>query len=154
MLYACDADWWRIHHGAPQFAGLKLAHDARACRQFPDVAQIHIERRVDRILTSERGVIGDGGNSGFQAINLAVQFGVRAIVLVGFDMRLDLGAHWHGKHPPGLNNPGAENLRRWRASIDAAAPELDRLGVKVFNASPISALEAFPKVSIFEALAC
>ena len=33
------------------------------------------------------GLIHYGANSGFQAVNLAIQFGARYIVLIGFDMR-------------------------------------------------------------------
>lgn len=111
-----------------------------------------IRHKVDRILVEQLGVVGDGGNSGFQAINLAAQFGAARIVLVGFDMRLDRGVHWHGKHPPGLNNPHDIHLTRWRRAIDGAAPNLAALGIQVWNASPVSALTAFPIVSIEDAL--
>ena len=110
-------------------------------------------RKRDELLTDRPGVIGDGGNSGFQALNIAVQFGARKIILVGFDMRLDAGVHWHGKHPRGLNNPGDHNLVRWRKALNGAAPRLAELGVAVVNASPISALTAYPFQPLLEALA-
>ena len=94
--------------------------------------------------------LGDGGNSGFQALNLAIQMGARRVVLVGFDMRIDLGRHWHGDHGPGLNNPRDTSVVRWRRAFDASAPILQSLGVEVFNASPSSALEAFPKRTLEE----
>jgi hypothetical protein len=111
-----------------------------------------VRKGADRILTDQAGTVGDGGNSGFQAINLAAQFGARRIVLVGFDMRIDRGAHWHGRHPPGLNNPTDRNLVRWRLVIDRSAAELAALGIDVVNVSPVSMLNAFPVVSIEEAL--
>jgi len=98
------------------------------------------------------GVIGSGGNSGFQALNLAVQFGAKRIVLVGYDMRVDAGLHWHGAHPHGLNNPSAGSVMRWAATLDAQAPLLKRLGVEVLNASPVSALKAYPKVRLEDVL--
>lgn len=100
------------------------------------------------------GVLGWGGNGGFHALNLAVQFGAKRIVLVGYDMRCDLGLHWHGKHPTGLNNPTPRNVERWRRVIDEAAPILAALGVTVINASPVSMLTAYPKMSLSEALEC
>jgi hypothetical protein len=106
----------------------------------------------DAILTDAPGVIGGGGNSGFQAINLAVQFGAARIVLVGFDMTLAHGAHWHGRHPARLNNPTMVTTAKWRERLDAVAPAFAALGIEVLNASPISALTAYRKVSIEEAL--
>lgn len=96
------------------------------------------------------GTLGWGGNSGFHAINLAAQFGVTDIALTGFDMRTDRGTHWHGNHPRGLNNPTAKNAERWRKAIDAMAPDLAVLGIRVVNCSEISALTAYSKIG-FEA---
>lgn len=111
-------------------------------------------RGCDQILIDHPGILGDGGNSGFQAINLAVQCGAAKIILIGFDMRLDLGLHWHGKHGRGLNNPSERNLARWRRILDASAPRLAELGVSVINCSAVSALEAYPKMRLSEALTC
>lgn len=99
------------------------------------------------------GAVGWGHNGGFQAINLAIQFGARIIVLVGFDMSLTHGVHWHGRHPAGLNNPKVSNVDLWRKVLDDQAQTLHDMGVTVLNASPISNLEAYPKVSFEEALA-
>lgn len=113
-----------------------------------------IARRRDEVLRDEPGVIGDGGNSGFQAINLAVQFGASKIILVGFDMRIDAGIHWHGRHGRGLNNPTELNVTKWRRVLDAVAPQIASLGVRVINCSPVSALAAYPKMTFLEALQC
>jgi hypothetical protein len=52
------------------------------------------------------GVVGGGGNSGFQAVNLAAQFGASRIILIGFDMTDRGGKHWYGRnHWPMSNNP-------------------------------------------------
>jgi hypothetical protein len=136
----------------PEFAGTKLTQDAKAACDFPDLHKVDVRKGADRILTDHAGAIGDGGNSGFQAINVAAQFGPRRLVLLGFDMRIDRGAHWHGRHPPGLNNPTDRNLVRWRLVIDRSAAELAALGIEVVNASPVSLLNAFPVMSIEDAL--
>lgn len=114
--------------------------------------RIKVVRGEDRLLVGEFGVIGWGGNSGFHALNLAVQFGVKSIALVGYDMRCDRGLHWHGKHVQGLNNPTSGNVERWRRVTDEAAPVLAALGVRVVNCSPISALVNYPKMTLSEAL--
>lgn len=95
-----------------------------------------------------------GGNSGFQALNLALQLGCRDLILVGFDMHVRNGEHWHGRHPRGLNNPTAETTERWRVALDSQADFLKGLGARVINASPSSALTAYPKMTLTEALQC
>lgn len=101
----------------------------------------------------EPGRIGDFGNSGGQALNIVAQFAPRRIVMVGFDMRLDRGVHWHGRHPPGLNNPRELSVMQWRRRIDAVAGTFAALGIEVLNASPVSTLQAYPIVSLEDALA-
>ena len=95
-----------------------------------------------------------GGNSGFQALNLAAQFGATKIILVGFDMRVDRGVHWHGRHGAGLNNPREANMVSWRSALNASGTVLARYGVTVINASAESTLTAFPIMNIAEALEC
>lgn len=82
-----------------------------------------------------------------------MQFGCRNIVLVGYDMHDRDGIHWHGKHDGNLRNPTRTSLARWRGVIDAQAEPLGRMGVRVLNASPNSALTAYPKMTFTEALA-
>jgi hypothetical protein len=98
------------------------------------------------------GEIGWGGNGGFHALNLAIQFGARRIVLVGYDCRIDLGINWHGGHQHGLPNKGIVSVIRWRQVLDAQAPSLKQLGVEVLNASAVSALTAYPKVEFAAAM--
>lgn len=115
--------------------------------------KVEIEDRDD-LLFAEPGHIGSGGNSGFQALNLAVQFGVTRILLVGFDMHAARGIHWYG-HNTGkdMRNPLDHNFVRWRGALDRVAPGLAARGVDVVNASPDSALTCFRRAGIAEALA-
>jgi hypothetical protein len=94
-----------------------------------------------------------GGTSGYAALNLAVLKGARRIVLLGFDYGLIGGRHhyhdaysWH--HPA-----NDQSWHAWAKRFDRAAPVLSRMGVEVINASPASAIECFPKMSIEDALA-
>lgn len=107
----------------------------------------------DRLELLKKGTVGWGGNSGFHCLNLAVHLGAAKIVLVGFDMRLDHGVHWHGRHEL-LNNPTERNIARWRRVIDAAAETIEALGIQVINASPISTLERYPKMTLKKAMSC
>lgn len=153
LLYACDGEWWLKNNGLPAFGGLKLTQDARPeVQALPGLHRVTLKETREEILTDEPGVIGCARNSGFQMVNLAAQLGVARIVLVGFDMRVDLGVHWHADHNGGLTNPTAPTVVKWRRSLDAAAPKLRALGIEVLNASPDSALLAYPKMTLTEAL--
>lgn len=152
ILFACDVSWWRHARGAPEFVGLKLSTDQIAAREFEDVHKVGIKRGDDRLELAEMGTVGWGGNSGFHALNLAVQFGAAKIILVGYDMTVSYGEHWHGRHPDGMHNPTPGNVARWRRAVDAAAKVIPD-GIRVFNCSPISALQNYPKVTFEEAMA-
>lgn len=152
MLYGCDANWWKHRNGVPEFNGLKLTQDRETAVRHLDVHKVKVEVGSHEILVETPGVIGDGHNSGFQAINLAVQFGASVIIGVGFDMRVDLGTHWHGRHGGALNNPRERNVIRWRMNLEKQAGILARLGVKFLNASPVSHLGVYPIVRLDEVL--
>lgn len=150
LLYAADTGFWQWYSDARQFAGVKVAPDARAsvyCRAL-EIVEIPKDvqgRRHDAMIFDQPGVIGcGGGNSGFQAVNLAVNLGARRIALVGFDY---CGSHWHADHPPTLRNPTADQLKRWRGHMDAAAPAIAARGVEVENLSERTALKAYPHVA-------
>lgn len=152
-VYSCDLAWWNLHKGLADFAGLKLTHDAIACRTYPALKRIQIESVTgDDILTDRPTYVGAGGNSGFQAMNLAVQFGATGIALIGIDCTLEHGEHWHGRHPYHMNNPAPSNVKRWRGAFEKAAPKLNAMGIDVVNCSPLSALSNYPKMTVGEAL--
>lgn len=153
VLYGCDHAWWAKANGAPEFLGLKVTQDPRA--SFKKEWGIHLvrtDRSAKGLVLKPHGRIGWGGHGGFHCINLAIQFGAKTIALVGYDMRVDHGIHWHGRHPQGLNNPMADTMARWRQHLDALAPKFEDIGVKIINCSEISALQAYPKMTLAEAL--
>ncbi len=153
VLYACDPQWWRWHHGVPGFAGPRFALEGVAWRQLEPVrASLEWAREVDVLRnTGEAGLelapdaLRNGRNGGYQAINLAVHLGARAIVLLGYDMQGR--SHWFGDHPIKSQDfaacvPGFETLR---------AP-LSDLGIDVINASRESAIPTFDRLPIEVAL--
>lgn len=98
------------------------------------------------------GRVGWGGNGGFHALNLAVQFGLRHIILIGFDMTLRNGIHWHGRHGGSLANPKQASVDRWRGLLDDQAPALAAHGVDVVIGSPGSTLSRYRKLELGEAI--
>lgn len=155
VLYACDGQWWRVHDGVKKFHGLKLCPDKEACNLYQlrktEITHIH----SDKIAMEVPGHVGAGGNSGFQCLNLAAQFGGKRILLVGYDMRVDLGEHWHPRYQMPLSNPHPnDNLPRWRRAIDGAHGPLEDLGIQVINCSAVSLLKKYQKMTLAEALQC
>lgn len=154
VLYACDARWWDAHEGAPAFAGDRWTQDANRGVEAGERWGLNVVRseRTDRPLL-DGDTIGQGFNSGFQAVNLAALMGATRIVLVGFDMGLgpDGESHFFGDHPGKLNvlSPYAMFI----GAFNAAAPCYAEAGVAVLNASRRSALTCFPTVSLERALA-
>lgn len=137
--------------GLPDFRVLKLSFDDTG---HPDIRRVKIpDKYSTELLFGEVGSVGSGGNSGFQALNLAIQFGATRILLVGFDMDDRSGVHWYGRNNwHGANNPSATNFKRWLPAFGNAARQCADRGIKVVNCSPHSALRAFPKRSIDDML--
>ncbi len=150
VLYACDGRWWDRYRDALEFAGLKVTQDANAAKvhKLHRVQLIEEEPEDSRISVETKGIIARGGHGGFQAINLAVQFGASRLLLVGFDL---CGDHWHGKHER-LSNPRPITLEKWVKTLDRQASVFQELGVEVVNCSDRSALTAYRKMSVEQAL--
>lgn len=154
ILLGCDASFWDAKNGVPEYSGIKLCLERGPTTKNWGINFLPSKRPDDRIVLNEEiGKVGWGGNSGFNAFNLAIQFGCRKVILVGYDMRIDYGVHWHGKHAEGMGNPTRGNAERWRRAMDAAAKPVRDHGVMAINCSPISALQNYPKMTFEEALA-
>jgi hypothetical protein len=152
IVYGCDGPWWAHKKGLPEFKGIKISQDAKICSTF-NLNHLTVRVTTNKLLLDEPGTVGSGGNSGFQALNLAAQFGATGMLLIGYDMQGD-GAHWYGRNKWNQSsNPIEENYQRWRRAFAAVAPDLQRACIDVVNASPASALTCFRKTSIEAALA-
>lgn len=145
VVYGCDAPWWIDRKGLPNFNGVKIFHGIGA-KQFPNMHRCEIEMSKDALLVDEPMRIGNGGNSGFQALNLVVQFGATNIVLVGFDCHGRGDVHWYGRNKwPNANNPMGSNYARWMKGFEMAKRDADRMKITIVNASPDSEIKCFPK---------
>lgn len=132
-LASCCVEWWTI--SKPAAERWKLNHVASDNR--PGFG-------VDRVSMN--------GNSGAQAINLAMLFGARRILLLGFDMRdVDGRAHWFGQHPEVLVQ--VQLYEEWIHKLKIAAPQAKARGVEIINCTPGSALQCFDAKPLEEALA-
>lgn len=146
MLYAADAEWWR-HPGnadAAQFAGLKVS-----CSPVSGVLQLRNAGVVG--YSDEPDCVHTLGNSGGQALQIAVKAGAARVLLCGFDMR-DSG-HWHGQHPAGLRDTEWQTYAEWVKRFEKVAPALAQRGVDVVNVTPGSALTCFRQSTLEAELA-
>lgn len=156
LLYACDDRWWFQHKGCLDFAGEKWSsHEsekrndkARAAETFG----LNLVTGKDAPgFSLDPEYIHYGSNSGFQGLNIAILMGADPIILVGFDMQtVDRQRHFFGDHPPGLCN--TVNYTNFVKHFDRAAKRLPP-EIRVWNATPKSALTCFPKVNLDDALA-
>lgn len=153
-LYACDHHWWEAHGAVIKYQGQRIAYDKRTFDKWLGISflKVEIKRYVQNLRFDKVGHVGWGGNSGFHAINLAAQFGAKTIILVGFDMRIDLGKHFFGDHPYGAGRPTLGNVALWAAHLDKQADEFKNRGIEVINCSLVSALQAYPKKTFGEAI--
>lgn len=98
VIYASDYAWWRRYSGeisstAERWTCNKKTADEYQCQLFK---------------------LGGGYNSGLAAIHLAMWFGAKRILLLGYDCKPTNGKlHWHGAHSR-LNNPNEISFRIWR----------------------------------------
>lgn len=137
VTYAADGEWWDVHHAHVRTREM-WTQDVLAARRH-GLSLVLSARDRGMAMTGE--MIHRGGNSGFQALNLAVLWGATRIVLFGFDMR---GDHFFGRHPAPLRN--THDYQPFIEAFNEAAPQLRDAGIDVVNASPVSALRCFRRV--------
>lgn len=144
-------DYTAIKHYRPKLAPL-------TCAEWVTIDRAAAERwKLTHLKPASQNGMGlqrvhVNGNSGAQAVNAAVCFGARRIVLVGFDMRdgKDGRAHWFGQHPAPLVRK--QLFGEWLLKFETIARDAKQLGVEIVNATPGSALDLFPRVVLEESL--
>jgi hypothetical protein len=145
VLYACEASWWNYVKGAMDFSGLKYGMEPVI---WPDV---HTLRNTgDEGLELDPSGLRTGGNSGYQAVNLAVHLGADKIVLLGFDMwhGEDGRSNWFNATRPHRNSPYPIFLQRFATLTEP----MKQAGVTVINCSRRTMMRAFPQQPLEEAL--
>lgn len=139
-VFGYDSDWWTWHLAdvRKSFLGLRFTHGGNHGRLVLS-AKLHPRYR-------------DFGNSGACAISLAIACGAARIVMLGYDCALTGGrTHHHAPHGHGLRN--CDTLPRWPKQFAALARHAAQMGVEVLNASRLTALTCFPRVTLDGVLA-
>jgi hypothetical protein len=153
VRYGADLAWWAAHPAARTGPALRYALPTLSA-SVPGVTLLR-NTGIDGLETDPSGLRtgGYGGNSGYQAINLAVHLGAARILLLGYDMQMGPqdAAHWHPPHRG--NNPTRSLFERWRPYFSTLVAPLTALGIAVINCTRRTALTCFPCVSLADALA-
>lgn len=148
VLFAMDHCWWKAY-GNEVDGDFELWTSSLQASRIWGLNWIRSEQGGG--VSQRRDTIRHGGNSGFQAVSLALYFGAAQVVLLGYDMQFTGGrTHWHGDHIAGLGNPIEKKMRDWHGRFSALA------GVapgRIVNATRETALRCFPKVDLLESLA-
>jgi hypothetical protein len=147
-LYACDHRWWKYHIAdiTRDFNGTCWTQDVQweeAGKQI-DPAQWGIKKLISLDkpgLSREQGTIFRGGNSGYQATNLAYLMGATRIILIGVDLMMNGQRHWFGEHPKGVGL--VSNYHNFITYFRTIKPA--EYGIEILNCSRETALEAFPR---------
>lgn len=145
LLYACDIDFWQFESGRQAlqaFKGRKWTQDKDAERIYGlDWIEVRTGTGLGDGFLYSGGDGCVGGNSGFQALNMALQMGFDQIYLCGFSMGAGIGNHWHEDHDG--NNPNQTLLKRWARCFDDL-PDECKQKVKIVGESGIT---SFKKVA-------
>ena len=151
VFYAGDYLFWKTFHtGARQMA---QRHNAELWTQDAGAAERFGIKRVKGVNRKGLGenCIHTGGNSGYQAINLAYLWKAKKIILLGFTMReIDGKKHWHPDHPKPLVQQILPD--EWRHKMEPLAKDLEARGVDVVNCDGLSALTCFRMSTIEQEL--
>lgn len=145
VIYACDAAWWRCRDEA---TGKKYAQlVVERCR--PDIERwscdVQCKEFGCQIIPAKggRGIsppddpkIMRGSSGGSQAVGMAIKWGARHIVLVGFDAKRgpDGKAHWFGDHPH-KQLPNPQPFAAWAKEFDELAEPAKKMGVRIAQCS-------------------
>jgi len=177
VSYFADASWWAAHTaGTPKpmlklsaanvrarfaaFAGQKCSIQSQQPNITDDAVHILRNARTDpngrgihaNGLSLDPGALLTGSNGGWQATNVAALAGANPIILLGMDGQpsQDGRTHWSGGH--GNEHTPSEAYPAYRCSFSVGADALKAAGIRVVNCSPGSAIDAFEKLPLEEAL--
>lgn len=151
VLYAGDARWWDLRGPTCEFSGERWSvHEVKLTDKLAIAARYGVRlvagsRQIDAPgFSLDPRRIHYGNSSGFQAINLAIHFGAKRILLVGFDMRTPGPGelrHFNGEYPdPSMN---CAKYEHFLPAFVAAARTLPPT-IRIVNCTPRSALRCFP----------
>lgn len=154
ILYAADGRWWQWNADIPDqnFPAWRFSIDPVA-REWR--ADVHVLTWTGRLgLEKSAWGVRKGGHGGYQAINVAAHTGAKRLLLLGYDLQpstTDPGCHHSslvGEHPDGSHPHYVERVKAY----DSLVAPLAELQIEVLNVSRETAITAFPRGRLEDAL--
>lgn len=157
VLYFCDLAFYR-ENGKQLLEGFKNLKVTDTGNMPASKAYEH--RNIKKLRRDTQQGISDyadclrwNHNAGGGAINLAFHFGVKRILLLGFDMCADKfgKTHWHSGLP-NYRITTDKDFGVFLKSFEFIARDAKIRHIEILNVNPDSALNEFPKVNLKDVL--
>ena len=153
VMFFGDDNFWNVRkYEIINYKGIRTTIIDKAKREIPSKIKL-LKRDPKKVgISKNKSMLCWNFNSGSAAINLAVHFGAKQIILLGFDMKLDKSSnqHWHKYYYSG--KAVQSNFRKHLESFPQIAADAKQMGIEILNANPDSRIDNFPKVSLKEVL--
>lgn len=155
-------DWPRFLEWKDRLAGLPMriywGVDRERLAECPAAENItYLERTEGEQISDDPSTVFCGGTSGFGALQVALLKKARRIILFGFDYQGDWRVaenfHHNPKHYDKRRRQAVENWRMWASYFDNVAWVARSRDVEIINASTMSQISAYPKVTPDEGVA-
>lgn len=148
LFFGDTSTWTEDKEGISNFKGLRIT-----CAENIDKANTKLKfvtknPRKKIGITTQTNLVSWNYNSGAAAMNIAVHTGVKRIILLGFDMKLDTGQnqHWHKLYASPIKVV-QQSFNKHLIGFPEIKKDLDLLGIEVINCNPNSAIECFKKIN-------
>ena len=154
VLFFGDDGFWKTRRDEIiAFQGLRVSFESEKIRDSRIKLVARNPRKKQGITFEPAGLLSWNFNSGAAAINLAIQFGAKKIILLGFDMHLDVNnnQHWHKVYTSPLNSI-KESMKKHLQGFPVIAKDVEGTGIEIINCSPNSTIQCFQKANIWEVL--
>jgi GT2 family glycosyltransferase len=132
---------------------------AQAALKHHWIHSLRRDRKKKKGISTDPTSVSWCGNSGCAAISMAYNAGVKRVFLLGFDMKLgdDRSQHWHSQYKEvrtSKNPLERKNLpfNKHLPAFPMIARDAERLGLEIYNVSPDSVIDVFPKITLERAL--
>jgi len=159
VTYFGDKPWWFWNQDKLlKYSGLIVtSNDDEFFEANPRIKVMRREMRFG--ISKNPSRVCWNKNTGGSSINLAVHFGAKRIVLLGFDMKVsdngragNWGHNWHDNHKPHKGHKPTIYQKNMLPHFVPIKKVLDELGIECINANMGSALEIFQKIPLEEVL--
>ncbi len=156
ILFYADTRWWRWNSADIKkvFGTGRIVSTSSCAAAFLDPSVVRMGRDYryqdqDEPLSTTPGYLS-GSDSGYMAINLAVQMGASRIILLGFDMQFQGDeTHWHPDHP--ITSQITDYVDRFAPTYPRLVQALHKRGIEIIRCTP-SALHMIPEIPWEDAL--